>query len=353
MLSIILGHAELGLIQVDDCHPIHENLLEIRNSTKRSADLTRQLLAFARQQTVSPKIIDLNEAVSSMLKMLQRIIGEAISIHWLPAPELWKIKIDTSQLDQILANLCVNARDAISDIGKIIIETRNISVDENFTKTHMDALPGEYVQLTVSDNGCGMTKKLLANIFEPFFTTKELGKGTGLGLATVYGAVKQNNGFIGVYSEPGTGTTFKIYLPRSKDKSTAATTEIQTEPAKGHETILLVEDEPAILAMTKVILSKIGYIVLAAATPGEAMKLAREHNGAIHLLMTDVIMPEMNGRDLAKNIVVLYPAIKRLFMSGYTADVIAHHGVLEDGVHFLQKPFNMNTLSVKIREVLD
>jgi PAS domain S-box-containing protein len=353
MLSVILGHAELGLMQFDYKHPICENLHEIKRSAERSADLTRQLLAFARQQTVSPEIIDLNETVSGMLKMLQRLIGEAISIHWLPAPELWQVKIDTSQLDQILANLCVNARDAISDIGKIIIETRNISVDENFIKTHMDALPGEYVQLSVSDSGCGMSKEMLANIFEPFFTTKELGKGTGLGLATVYGAVKQNNGFIDVYSEPGTGTTFKIYLPRSIDKSIEATTENPAELAKGHETILLVEDELAILKLTKALLSSFGYNVLCASTPGEAMKLAREYNGNIHLLMTDVVMPEMNGRDLAKNLSALYPGIKRLFMSGYTADVIAHHGVLEDGVHFLQKPFNINALSGKLREVLD
>lgn len=353
MLSIIMGHAELGLMKCDEKYPIYENLREIKNAAERSADLTRQLLAFARKQTVSPKIIDLNETVSGLLKMLQRLIGEAISIHWVPAPELWRVKIDTSQLDQVLANLCVNARDAISDIGKIIIETQNFSVDEAFAKTHMEALPGEYVQLTVSDSGIGMPKEILDNIFEPFFTTKELGKGTGLGLATVYGAVKQNNGFIDVYSEPGTGTTFKIYLPRCLDKSTAATTKNQTEPVKGYETILLVEDEPSILAMTKTILTEIGYNVLEAATPSEAMKVASEYKGTIELLMTDVIMPEMSGRDLAKNILVLYPDIKRLFMSGYTADVIAHHGVLEDGVHFLQKPFNMNAMSEKIREVLD
>jgi len=353
MLSIIMGHAELGLLQCDVNHRVHDNLREIKNSAERSADLTRQLLAFARKQTVSPKIINLNETVSGLLKMLQRLIGEAISIHWVPAPELWQVKIDTSQLDQILANLCVNARDAIADIGQIVIETRNIYIDEMFAKTHMDALTGEYVQLAVSDSGFGMSKEILANIFEPFFTTKELGKGTGLGLATVYGAVKQNNGFIDVYSEPGTGTTFKIYLPRCVDKSSAACIEIQTEPVKGNETILLVEDEPAILAMTNQILSEIGYNVLEAATPGKAMKLAREHSGTIHLLMTDVVMPEMNGRDLAKNLLALYPGIKRLFMSGYTADVIAHHGVLEDGVHFLQKPFNMNELSRKLREVLD
>lgn len=360
MLSIIMGHAELGLIQCDNTFPtyeslreIKENLYEIRGSAERSADLTRQLLAFARQQTVSPKIIDLNETVSGLLKMLQRLIGEAISIQWIPAPQLWQVKIDTSQLDQILANLCVNARDAITDIGKIIIETRNITVDETFSRTCADALPGEYVQLTVSDSGCGMSTEILSNIFEPFFTTKEMGKGTGLGLATVYGAVKQNNGFIEVHSEPGIGTTFRIYLPRSRDKSSAADSGILGEPAKGRETILLVEDEPAILTMTKTLLNRIGYNVLGAATPGEAMRLAREHTGSIHLLMTDVVMPEMNGRDLAKNILVLYPGIKRLFMSGYTADVIAHHGVLEDGVQFLQKPFNINALSGKLREVLD
>lgn len=354
MLSVILGHAELGLLRVDPAHTAYVDFSEIKMAAERSANLTRQLLAFARQQTVSPRVIDLNGSVSGMLKMLQRLIGEDISIDWQPSPDLWHVKIDTSQLDQILANLCVNARDAISDIGSIIIGTRNFKVDDNLRIAHTKVTPGDYVQLSVKDNGSGMDEETLANIFEPFYTTKELGKGTGLGLATVYGAVKQNKGYIDVCSELGRGTTFNIYLPRYLGKGVEAHAKAAHEPApKGNETILLVEDAPAILNMTTTILTKMGYKVLPAVSPGEALQRAREHTGDIQLLMTDVIMPEMNGRDLANQVLSIYPGIKRLFMSGYTADIIAHHGVLDDGVHFIQKPFNMSVLSAKLREVLD
>lgn len=355
MLSVILGHAELGLMKIAPDDPLVVDLKEISKTAERSADLTRQLLAFARKQTVSPKVIDLNDTVTAMLKMLQRLIGEDIHLTWHPANELWQVRIDPSQIDQILANLCVNARDAIEDTGRITIETANSTIDASYCANNPEASPGDYVRLVVSDDGKGMNRETLAHIFEPFYTTKEMGKGTGLGLATVYGAVKQNNGFINIYSEPGKGTTFSIYLPREASSiSRKDMDECSSAPApRGQETILLVEDEAAILNITAIMLEKQGYTVLKADTPGRAMELAREHVGAIHLLMTDVIMPEMNGRDLAKNILSGHPQIKRLFMSGYTADVIANHGVLDEGVHFIQKPFSLPNMAAMVRAVLD
>ncbi len=355
MLTVILGHAELGLMHLDPAHRVCVDLREISETAQRSADLTRQLLAFARKQTVAPKVIDLNETVTGMLKMLQRLIGEDIHLVWQPAAYLWLVKMDPSQIDQIMANLCVNARDAIEDVGRITIETINSTIDAEYCAANLEATPGEYVQLSVSDDGGGMDKETLVHIFEPFYTTKELGKGTGLGLATVYGAVKQNNGFINIYSEPGQGTTFTIYLPRfAWSESNQAVTEDDVAPIPcGQETILLVEDEPAILEIASLMLEKLGYTVLRAVTPGEAIHLARVYTGEIHMLMTDVIMPEMNGRDLAKSVLSLHPHIKCLFMSGYTADVIAHHGVLDEGVHFIQKPFSLPDMAAIVREVLD
>ena len=354
MLGVILGYSELALNKMDAAHPFFATLQHIRKAAQHSADLTRQLLAFARKQTVAPKVLNLNDTVEGMLKMLRRLMGEAIDLVWYPGKNLGKVKIDPSQIDQILANLCVNARDAIGDTGRVTIETHPAIFDDDYCRLHPGSVPGKYVLLSVSDTGCGMNAETLSHVFEPFFTTKEIGKGTGLGLATVYGIVKQNNGFINVYSEPGFGTTFKIYIPRYTAKS-EHTRKIETpKPAeRGHETILLVEDEPMILDMTTSMLEQLGYKVLAATTPGYAISLAREYNGEIHMLMTDVIMPEMNGRDLAKNLLTLYPDLKRLFMSGYTADVIAHHGVLDDGVHFVQKPFTMRTIANKIRSILD
>jgi CheY-like chemotaxis protein len=299
-------------------------------------------------------VLDLNETIAGMLKMLERLIGEDIRLRWQPAADLWPVRIDPSQIDQILANLCVNARDAIAGVGTLTVETENTAFDEEACVAHPGFLPGDYVRIAVSDDGCGMEAGTLAHIFEPFFTTKVLGKGTGLGLATIYGIVKQNSGFINVYSEPDHGTTFTIYLPRHADKAGQTPSLPQAGPVvRGHETILLVEDEPAILRLATIMLTRQGYTVLAAPTPGEAIHLAREHSGNIDLLMTDVVMPEMNGRDLAKNLLSLYPNLKRLFMSGYTADVIAHHSVLEEGVHFIQKPFKQEELVAKIRGVLD
>jgi CheY-like chemotaxis protein len=253
-----------------------------------------------------------------------------------------------------LANLCVNARDAIGETGKVTIETSNVVVDEACCAGYAGAVPGNFVLLALSDNGRGMDRETLSHLFEPFFTTKAVGKGTGLGLATVYGIVKQNSGFVNVYSEPGHGTTFKMYLPRYVAKGgQLPQPEVAKSAATGHETILLVEDEPMILEMTRVMLENMGYTVLPAVSPGEAIRLALEHAGEIHLLMTDVVMPEMNGRDLARNLLSLYPDLKRLFMSGYTANIIAHHGVLDEGVQFIQKPFTMQDLTAKIRNVLE
>ena len=354
MLGVILGHAEMALEQVDRTQLLYSDLQAIQQAANRSKELTRQLLAFARKQTVSPKVLNVNDTIEGMLKMLQRLIGEDIRLNWLPGKDLWSVNIDPSQIDQILANLCVNARDAITGVGKVTIETGNVCIDEVYCADRVGCTPGDYFLLAVSDNGCGMDKDTLGNLFEPFFTTKELGKGTGLGLATVYGIVKQNNGFIDVYSEPAQGTTFKLYLPRHMGKAERTSTEsLQGSFILGQETVLLVEDEPEILSMAKRMLEKQGYHVLAAGMPGEAIQMAKGHNGEIHLLMTDVVMPEMNGRELAKKVLLLYPNIKRLFMSGYTADVIANQGILDEDVHFIQKPFSVKDLAAKVREALD
>jgi PAS domain S-box-containing protein len=354
MLGVILGYTELAMERVEPDNPLHANLEKIQGAAQRSADLTRQLLAFARKQIVSPKVIDLNDTIESVLKLLLRLIGEDIDLAWQPGKGVWPVKMDPIQVDQILTNLCVNARDAIVDTGKLTIETGLASFDEEYCSHHAGFVPGDYVLLAVSDTGCGMDKETQAHLFEPFFTTKEMGKGTGLGLATVYGVVKQNNGFINVYSEPGKGTTFKVYLPRHLDKMVPLPEkELDKPDERGRETVLLVEDEPTILDMTTEMLERLGYTVLAAGTPGEAVHLAQKHPSRIDLLLTDVVMPEMNGRDLAKNLLSIYPDIRRLFMSGYTASVIAHHGVLDEGVHFIHKPFSMKDLGRKLREALE
>ena len=354
MLGVILGYTDLALMRVDLASPLHADLMAIRKTAERSANLTRQLLAFARKQTAAPKVLDLNEAVEGMLKMLRRLIGEDIDLVWLPDKNLWPVKVDPSQIDQILANLCINARDAIEGVGKLTIETGTTAFDEAYCAEHPGFVPGEYVLLAVSDDGSGMDKETQDKLFEPFFTTKEMGKGTGLGLATVYGIVKQNNGFINVYSEPGHGTTFKIYLPWHVGKAEQLKIIDSTQAiSRGHETVLLVEDESAILEITTTMLEHLGYTVLAASTTGEAIRLANEHPGEIHLLITDVVMPEMNGRKLAERLMPLHPNLKLLFMSGYTSNVIAHQGVLNEGVCFIQKPFSMKDFATKVREVLD
>lgn len=354
MLGVILGQTELALLKIDPDHPMYSNIREIRKAAERSADLTRQLLAFARKQTVSPIVLDLNETVTGMLQMLRRLIGEDIHLKWEPEEGLWPVKMDPSQIDQILANLCVNARDAISGVGTMTIEAENITFSEDHTGSQPGFRAGEYVRISVSDDGCGMDKETLSYMFEPFYTTKGVSEGTGLGLSTVYGAVKQNKGFINAYSELGRGTTISIYLPRYEGQAGQICKKSPSETTpQGKETILLVEDEPAILEVVTEILLMQGYTVLDASTPGEAVRIATEHAGEINLLLTDVVMPEMNGRDLAKTVQPLYPNIKHLFMSGYTANVIANQGILDEGVHFIQKPFSAKDLAVKVREALD
>ncbi len=354
MLSVIIGYAELGLQKMNPGEPLHADLLEILAAANRSTAITRQLLAFARRQTIAPKVLDLNETVESMLKMLRRLIGENIDLAWKPGAGLWPVNMDPSQLDQILANLCVNARDAIANIGKVTIETSTTAFDDNYCADHNGFVRGDFVMLAVSDDGCGMDRQTLDNIFEPFFTTKAVGQGTGLGLATVYGIVKQNEGFINVYSEPGQGTTFKVYLPRYGGEVVQDQKESIEEIPKGRgEVVLVVEDEALILNLSEKILSRLGYKVLLAKAPEVALQLADAHTGEISLLITDVVMPEMNGREMAEQLRTLYPNLKCLFMSGYTANVIAHRGILEEGLNFIQKPFSIKDLAIKVRAVLD
>lgn len=354
MLSIILGNTEILMEDTDPQGVYSDNLQEIFKAAQRSAKLTKQLLAFARKQVVDPKVLNLNEVICEMFKMLRRLIGEDINLKWLPAQTLNPIKIDPSQLDQILANLCVNARDAIKSVGEITIETANIYFDDEYCKDHIDSITGDYVMIIVTDNGVGMDKETLANIFEPFFTTKNAEKGSGLGLSTVFGIVKQNNGFINVYSEPGQGTTFKIYLPAHQQIASHKNEKvIKPEEHFGNETILLVEDEPSIIRLTRLMLERLGYTILSASTPGEAIQIATGSEIPIDMLITDVVMPDMNGKNLAKRLTGHFPDLKCLFMSGYTANVIADHGMLDSGVHFINKPFSKQALAKKVRDVLN
>ena len=354
MLTLIMGHVEMALTDVAPSDPLHTQLREVDRAVRRSVDLTGQLLAYARKQAIAPRVLDLNNTVSGMLKMLRRLIGEEIDLAWRPGAELWTIKIDPSQIDQVLANLCVNARDAIAGVGKVTIETENITLDQTYCAAHLGFVPGAYVLLAVSDDGCGMDEETQTHLFEPFFTTKGVGQGTGLGLATVYGIVKQNDGFINVYSEPGQGTTFRVYFPANRTTPGKTLVESAGEkPPEGVETVLMVEDEKGILDLGKKILEKYGYTVLIASTPQEAIRLAEAHTGDIHLLITDVVMPEMNGRELAERLVSIRPGLKCLYMSGYTSDVISRRGILEEGVHFIQKPFSIKNLTIGVREALD
>ena len=353
LLMGIMGYTELCQEQIETGHPIREFLDEIMNASRRSAEITRQLLAFARKQTIAPKVLDLNESVGAMLKLLRQLIGKDINLAWMPGANLRHVRIDPSQVDQILVNLCVNARDALSSVGRITLETGNIIIGTDHSATHSEAIPGAYVFLAVSDDGCGMDKETLAQVFEPFFTTKGIGVGTGLGLATVYGNVKQNNGFIDADSEPSKGTTFKIYLPQVTPEAAAASADGQEETPRGRgESILLVEDENALRFTCGRFLETLGYHVLAAETPGEALRIAAGYPGNVDLLLTDVVMPGMDGRQLAQRLCKARPGLKVLFMSGYTSDVLTQRGVLAEGVQFLSKPFSREDLARKVCEVL-
>ncbi len=352
MLQVILGNLALALEEVPPSGQLREDLLEIKKAGERSAALTRQLLAFARKQIVRPRLLDLNDTVTGMLRMLQRLIGEDIHLVWLPTPDLWPVNMDPAQIDQIMANLAVNARDAIDGHGSITVETFKATLDENYARTHADCVPGDYVGLSVTDTGRGMDAETQAHLFEPFFTTKGVGEGTGLGLATVYGIVKQNAGLISVHSKPWQGTTFKIYLPRAQSQARSMGA-METGGLRGTETVLLVEDEEQILSLGQRMLEQHGYTVLGCHTPAQALQLLGLHSGPIHLLVTDMVMPGMNGRELRERVAALKPGLRCVFMSGYTADVIAHQGILDEGVHFLQKPFTSQALTSKVREALD
>lgn len=352
MLSLIIGRAELGMRKLDPANPEHKTLSEIHNAANRSAKLTQQLLAFARKQEIAPAILDLNSSVESTLQMLQSLIGENIHLTWLPGSSLWPIKIDPGQLDQILTNLALNAQDAISDVGKITIESSTVSFDQSYCDRHPGFKPGDFTKLAISDNGVGMDSETVKKIFEPFYTTKALGQGTGLGLSTVYGIIKQNNGFINVYSEPGQGTTFSIYFPRfSGDVEETDIRETVAISAGQGQMILLVEDDQVLLQLSKELLHELGYKVLATASPKEALEIAMDVQTKIDLLITDVVMPDMNGKELAETLQGQLPELKVLFTSGYTANVIASKNVLDDGINFLQKPLSIHTLAKKLQEI--
>jgi two-component system, cell cycle sensor histidine kinase and response regulator CckA len=353
MLSVIIGFSTLAMEGLHPMDPLCQDLAEIRKAGERSADLTKQLLAFSRKQVVEPRIIILDDVVAEHKKMLGRLIGEDIELLFKPAENLWKARLDPSQVGQVLANLSVNARDAIRGVGKVTIETANATLDQSFCSSHISVTPGDYVILSFSDTGIGMDEETLEHLFEPFFTTKKAGEGTGLGLSTVFGIVKQNEGHILVSSTPGAGATFTIYFPRYQGQGEKAPERDGEVNIEGTETILLVEDEEHVLKIARKVLELHGYKVLSAATPGEACIVAEKYNGDIHLLLTDVIMPLMNGKELQARIEKIRPRIRTLFMSGYTADIIVQRGLIEEGVIFIQKPFSPPLLARKVRLALE
>ena len=354
LLTIINGYTDLLLKCPPQDGAAVDMLRQIRSAGQRAAGLTRQLLAFSRKQILAPVVLDLNLLISELEKMLRRLIGEDIDLAAALSPDLGRVKADPTQIEQVIINLSVNARDAMPKGGKLTIETRNVVLDESYTQQYPDVRPGRYVMLAVADNGTGMDAAIRARLFEPFFTTKEVGKGTGLGLATVYGIIQQSGGHLAVSSEPGQGSTFKIYLPRCDEPLPASQSAPgAAQPAQGTETILLVEDEDGVRSIASLALQANGYTVLAARHGEEALQICHEHRGPIHLLLTDVIMPRMSGRELADRIQALRPNLRILYLSGYTDDAIVRHGVLETGTAFLHKPFTPGRLARKVREVLD
>jgi signal transduction histidine kinase/ActR/RegA family two-component response regulator len=355
MLGVILGHTEMAISMLDSSEPVLSDLRQIRTAAERSAETTRQLLAFARKQNVVPKILDLNSTINGMITVLRRLIGEHIDLAWQPGVDLWLVRIDPTQVDHILVNLCVNGRDAIAGVGSIHIETGNLLLNEEQVQAHAGILPGEYVRISIRDSGIGMDRETLNHVFEPFFTTKDSGEGNGLGLATVYGAVKQNQGFIQTKSKPNEGTTFTIFLPRYTGSIAPARKE-DSLPLSQYErkTLLVVEDDASVLRMITLMLERLDYVVLAVASAEEAIRMIEEDEKEnIILLITDIIMPGMSGPELVQRVTALRPKLRNLYISGYTADYIAQHGEMKPATHFIQKPFTKDGLAAAVRSALE
>jgi signal transduction histidine kinase/ActR/RegA family two-component response regulator len=353
LLSVILSYSVMLLRDLKQMDPMRVEVEAIRKAGDRAADLTRQLLAFSRQQVLAPRIVDLNESVRGLERMLGRLLGEDIELCTHCERALWRVRVDPGQLDQVVMNLIVNARDAMPRGGKLTIETKNVELDERHASEHLGVAPGPYVLLAVSDTGVGMDKQTQDRIFEPFFTTKGAGRGTGLGLATVFGITQQSGGTIWVYSEPGKGSTFKVYLPRAEGEDERYSDAPDPLKLEGTETILLVEDEDEVRIVAREILRRYGYDVLDARNAGEALLTCERFADTIHLLLTDVIMPQMSGRELAERLLPMRPEMKVLFMSGYTENAIVHHGILDSGIAYLQKPLVPEALARRVRAVLD
>jgi PAS domain S-box-containing protein len=353
ILSVILGYAEMVCAELDADEPLRADVEEIRTAAVRAADLTRQLLAFSRQQRIEPKVLSLNRSVAGMEKMLRRLLGADVTLTLLLGAGLWGIKADPGQIEQVVMNLAVNARDAMPQGGKLTLQTTNVELDEDYARLHHEVQPGAYVMLAVSDTGIGMDTQTQARMFEPFFTTKEKGKGTGLGLATVFGIVKQSDGHIWVYSEPGEGATFRLYFPRVSEATESTPSERPpSEVPRGNETVLLVEDDAQVRTLARSILRRSGYVVLEASNGGEALLICEQHGAKIDLLLTDVVLPLMSGRQIVERLKPMRPDMKVLFMSGYTDDAVLQHGVLDSGVAYIQKPLTPASLTRKVREVL-
>ena len=354
LLTVITSYSDLLLEDLGADDPKRDDVGQIRQAAEGAAALTRQLLAFSRQQVLEPKVLDLKATVTGTEKLLKRLIGEDVQLTTSVAPDLGAVKADPGQLEQIIINLAVNARDAMPRGGRLTIEAANAEMDEVYVRSHAPARPGRYVMLAMSDTGIGMDEQTKARIFEPFFTTKESGKGTGLGLATVYGIVKQAGGFIWVYSEPGRGTSFKVYLPRVDEPAEPEVARpAPAEVRGGTETVLVVEDAASVRMVTRQVLERHGYAVLEAPNGDTALRLAAKHHGAIDLLLTDVVMPGLSGRQLAEQLAQLRPSMKVLYVSGYGENAVVHHGILEPGVAYLQKPFTPETLARRVRDTLD
>ncbi len=355
LLTVILGYAELAMAKLspDQDKSLAGALKNIVKAGNRASELTKQLLGFARRQVIEPRVLDLNAQIADGEKMLSRVLGEDVQLVTRPAANLWNCKADPGQIAQVLLNLAINARDAMPKGGKLTIETENVALDENYCKNHPDVLPGEYVRVAVSDNGQGMSEETKRHVFEPFYTTKPMGQGTGLGLATCYGIVKQNGGHIWFYSELGLGTTFKVYLPRAYEAESAAQEAAKPVDVQGSEKVLLVEDEAMVREYAALTLRAKGYEVTHASDGQAALEKFAEIGSRVDLLVTDVVMPGMSGKELAEKMTALRPGLKVLFTSGYTADVMVHHGVIDEGVHYLAKPYTPTQLARKVREVLD